>query len=131
MLIFLIIAVFFMLLTFAPESHIYKDDFLDDLKLEIHKYSGINPTYFNSFMTKMELMEDNIKNPDISSHYLYSAIDDAQNLSLYSTGHGTFVVDEVAEITNRLGVYSEQIILNEALVSGKPFKPRYLNERIN
>lgn len=131
MLIFLIIAVLFLLINFAPKGHIYKDDFLDDLKMEVHRYSGVHPESFNNFMTNMELMEDNITKTDLASYYLYSAIDNAQNLAMYTTGHGTFVIDEVAEITNRLGTYAEQIIMNEALLRGNSFKPRYLNEKIN
>ena len=131
MLIFLVIAIFFLLVTFAPKGKIYKDDILDDLKLEIHKYSGVNPDLFNNFMTNMEMMEDNISRTDLASYYLYKAIDNAQELSMYTTGYGTHIVDEIAEITNDIGSYAEQIILNEALYQGNKFQPRYLNEKVN
>ena len=131
MLIFLIIAVFFMLAVFAPKGHIYKDDHLDDLKLKLHKYSGLSPEYYSHFSTNMELMEDNLRNTELASYYLYKAIDNAQSLALQATGAYSYVIDDVAIITNEIGVYSEGLILDKALLEGNSFKPRYLNEKIN
>ena len=131
MLIFLVIAIFFLIMTFAPKGKIYKDDTLDDLKMEIHKYSGVNPDMFNNFMTNMELMEDNISRTELASYYLYKAIDNAQEIALYTTGYGTHIVEEISQITTDIGEYSEQIILDEALLQGNKFQPRYLNEKVN
>ena len=131
MLIFLVIAIFFLIMTFAPKGKIYKDDTLDDLKMEIHKYSGVNPDMFNNFMTNMELMEDNISRTELASYYLYKAIDNAQEIALYTTGYGTHIVEEISQITTDIGEYSEQIILDETLLQGNKFQPRYLNEKVN
>ena len=131
MFIFLVIAVFFMLIVFAPKGKIYIDDQLDDLKLELHKYSGLSPTHYNNFNTNMGLMEENVEDTDLASYYLYRAIDDAQSLALQSTGSHSYVIDDVATITGNIGVYAEGMILNKAFLQGRSFKPRYLNEKIS
>jgi len=131
MLIFLIISMFFMLIVFAPKGKIYHDDQLDNLKLELHKYSGLSPTHYNNFNTNMDLVEENVDDIDLASYYLYRAIDDAQSLALQSTGSHSYVIDDVAVITEDIGIYTEGMILNKALSQGVSFKPRYLNEKVS
>ena len=79
----------------------------------------------------MGLMEENVEDIDLASYYLYRAIDDAQSLALQSTGSHSYVIDDVATITEDIGVYAEGMIRSKALVQGRTFTARYLNENIS
>lgn len=103
---------------------------LEDLKMEVHKYSGLNPESYQSFLNNMDLMESSIQNENIelASEYLYNAIDNVQELALYLTGSSTEITDVILNLSRQIGVESEKMIMDSALYKRKQFRPKYLNE---
>jgi hypothetical protein len=103
---------------------------LNDLKMNVHKYSGLNPESYQSFLNNMDLMESGIQNEniDLASDYLYSAVDNVQDLSLYLTGSSTEITETILNLSRQIGVESEKMIMDVALYKRKQFRPRYLNE---
>jgi len=63
---------------------------------------------------------------DLSSKYLYQAIDNLQDLALNAKGGSTGLIDEVHEIASRLGNEAELMILDVALSQGIRFHPKFI-----
>lgn len=103
---------------------------LEDLKMEIHKYSGLNPESYQSFVNNIDLMQSTLQNGnvEIATNYLYSAIENIQDLSLYLTGSTTEVTDSILDLSRQVGIESEKMIMDVALFKRTDFRPRYLND---
>lgn len=103
---------------------------LEDLKMEIHKYSGLNPESYQSFVNNIDLMQSTLQNGnvEIATNYLYSAIENIQDLSLYLTGSTTEITDSILDLSRQVGIESEKMIMDVALFKRKEFRPRYLND---
>jgi hypothetical protein len=76
----------------------------------------------------MELMEKYMYSVDLSSKYLYQAIDNLQDLALNAKGGSTGFIEEVHEIASRLGSEAEIIILKRATEQGVRFHPKFIQE---
>ena len=130
MLILVVMAIFFLLIVFSPKITLATSDDSEiaRIKTEIHKYSGLNPDIYIEFINTVELMEKSIyTDTDLASYYLYKAIDSAQNIALYATGINTYIIDDINKLTIELGIHSEKLILDQALLKGDRFRPTYLN----
>ena len=103
---------------------------LEDLKIEINKYSGLNPESYQSFVNNIDLMQSTLQNGnvEIATNYLYSAIENIQDLSLYLTGSTTEITDSILDLSRQVGIESEKMIMDVALFKKKDFRPRYLND---
>lgn len=103
---------------------------LEDLKMEIHKFSGLNPESYQSFVNNIDLMQSTLQNGnvEIATNYLYSAIENIQDLSLYLTGSTTEITDSILDLSRQVGIESEKMIMDVALFKRKYFRPRYLND---
>ena len=103
---------------------------LEDLKFQINKYSGLNPESYQSFVNNIDLMQSTLQNGnvEIATNYLYSAIENIQDLSLYLTGSTTEVTDSILDLSRQVGIESEKMIMDVALFKRKDFRPRYLND---
>ena len=57
---------------------------LEDLKYNVHKYSGLHPESYLSFENNLELMETELEKLDSSmaEHYLQKAVEDIEDLSI-------------------------------------------------
>lgn len=130
-LIIIVLAAFFVIMLITPTVKSQQENTqLEDLKMEVHKYSGLNPESYQSFLNNMDLMESGIQNEniDLASDYLYNAIDNVQDLSLYLTGSSTEITETILNLSRQIGVESEKLIMDMALYKRKQFRPRYLNE---
>lgn len=103
-------------------------DVLAPIKFEVHKYSGLNPGLYHSFINNMELMEKYKHSVDLSAKYLYQAIDNLQDLALNAKGGSTGFIEEVHEIASRLGSEAEIMILKTATEQGVRFRPKFIQE---
>jgi hypothetical protein len=101
-------------------------DQLAPIKYEVYKYSGLNPDVYHSFLNNMSLMKQYMYSVDLSSKYLYQAIDNLQDLALNAKGGSTGFIDEVHEIASRLGNEAELMILDVALSQGIRFHPKFI-----
>jgi hypothetical protein len=101
-------------------------DQLAPIKNEVYKYSGLNPDLYHSFLNNMKLMKQYLYSVDLSSKYLYQAIDNLQDLALNAKGGSTGFIDEVHEIASHLGNEAELMILEVALEQGVRFHPKFI-----
>lgn len=130
-LIIIVLAAFFVIMLITPTVKSQQENTqLEDLKMKVHKYSGLNPESYQSFLNNMDLMESGIQNEniDLASDYLYNAIDNVQDLSLYLTGSSTEITETILNLSRQIGIESEKLIMDMALYKRKQFRPRYLNE---
>lgn len=103
-----------------------KPDRLKILKYEAYKYSGLNPDLYYKFLNNIELMEQTIQSVDTSSKYLYTALDNLQDIALYSKGGSSGFIDKIHDLSSRIGNEAELMILEVALQQGVRFHPKYI-----
>ena len=130
-LIIFVLTVFFVIMIITPTINAkQKNKNLEDLKMEVHKYSGLDPGTYYSFLNNIELMETQIKNGYVDSavDYLHKAIENIQELSLYLTGSTSENINSIINLSRKVGIESEKIIMDVALIKRIKFKPIYLNE---
>jgi hypothetical protein len=101
-------------------------DQLAPIKYEVHKYSGLNPDLYHSFINNMDLMKKYTYSVDLSAKYLYQAIDNLQDLALNAKGGSTGFIEEVHDIASRLGNEAELMILDTATTQGVRFHPKFI-----
>lgn len=90
-----------------------------NFELEAHKYSGLDPKEWKSFLTELRAFDQDPKRTD----KLYKAVDHLRNLGLMNTNF----TETINEISDRLG-YEGEIVASQ--IQGVPFRPKYLNETI-
>ena len=100
---------------------------LHELKIEAQEYSGLNPELFKEFLNNMTLFEESLEFPDLSSKYLYQAIDSLERMALYTTSSSINAVEMVHEIVKQIGMEAELMILESSMKKGLSFRPTYLN----
>lgn len=126
LLLTLIFVIFLTLLLFTPKVS-KQNERLHELKIEAQEYSGLNPELFKEFLNNMTMFEESLEFPDLSSKYLYQAIDALERMALYTTSSSVDAVSAVHEIVKEIGMESELMILESAMGKGLSFRPTYLN----
>lgn len=97
---------------------------LRDLKLEAHKFSGVDPVEFMAFLNNLDKIELYIDEPDTASYFLYTALDHLANLKFNKYDIGS----DVDQIISKIGFKAELSIMDSAIREKKRFAPKYLNE---
>ena len=97
-----------------------------EFKRGVHKFSGLNPDEFNSFMASMGAFENTLgKGVDVYvvAGHLYQAIEHASSLT--SDAHVDHQ-EQMQELCTKLGIHGEFLI--QESISGTPyaFRSRYL-----
>jgi hypothetical protein len=113
-------------LLFTPKVS-KQNERLHELKIEAQEFSGLNPELFKEFLNNMTLFEESLEFPDLSSKYLYQAIDALERMALYTTSSSVSAVETVHEIVKEIGMEAELMILESAMNKGLSFRPTYLN----
>ena len=126
LLLILIFVIFLTLLLFTPKVSKVNER-LHELKIEAQEYSGLNPELFKEFLNNMTMFEESLEFPDLSSKYLYQAIDALERMALYTTSSSVDAVSAVHEIVKEIGMEAELMILESAMNKGLSFRPTYLN----
>ena len=129
-LIIIVLAIFFVLMFYSPSvKKINRSQELEDLKYNVHKYSGLHPESYLSFENNLELMETELEqlNSPMAEHYLQKIIENIEDLSLYTTGSNTEIIDDLSIISKQIGLESEKLIMEVALFKNDQFRPKYLN----
>jgi len=126
LLLILIFVIFLTLLLFTPRVSKVNER-LHDLKIEAQEYSGLNPELFKEFLNNMTMFEESLEFPDLSSKYLYQAIDALERMALYTTSSSVDAASTVHEIVKEIGMEAELMILESAMGRGLTFRPTYLN----
>jgi len=126
LLLTLLFVIFLTLLLFTPRVSRVNER-LHELKIEAQEYSGLNPELFKEFLNNMTMFEESIEFPDLSSKYLYQAIDALERMALYTTSSSVDAASAVHEIVKEIGMEAELMILESAMGRGLSFRPTYLN----
>ena len=129
-LIIIVLAIFFVLLIYSPSvKKVNRSQELEDLKYNVHKYSGLHPESYLSFENNLELMETELENlnSSMAEHYLQKTVESIEDLSLYTTGSNTEIIDDLMRISKQIGIESEKLIMEVALFKKNNFRPKYLN----
>jgi hypothetical protein len=101
--------------------------FVHNIIRKAYKYSGIDPESFNLFVKNINLSLSTIEEPRVSSDYLYKALDNLEDVALYNDYD---VHEEIREIIIELAYEVERLILERSIKLKKPFRTRYLNDRV-
>ena len=129
-LIIIVLAIFFVLMLYSPTvKKVNRSQELEDLKYDVHKYSGLHPASYLKFENNLELMEEELEKLDVpmAEHYLQKAVEDIEDLSLYTTGSNTDVIDDLLRLSKQIGMESEKLIMEISLFNKNKFRPKYLN----
>jgi hypothetical protein len=99
-----------------------------DVRDETIRYSGIDPDEYRLFAREMYQVENTIvDDPRQAARHLYKGLDHFSNLG---THNNYDVQEEIHEIEIKIGRDVERRILEQALVRGISFTPRYLNNTL-
>ena len=126
LLLILIFVIFLTLLLFTPKVS-KQNERLHELKIEAQEFSGLNPELFREFLNNMTLFEESLEFPDLSSKYLYQAIDALERMALYTISSSVDANETVHEIVKEIGMEGELMILESSMNKGLSFRPTYLN----
>ncbi len=111
---------YFILIKLTVHSEEVNSETIRDFKLKLYPYSGFNEEAYIKFVNNIDLFGKNIREVDISSSFLYTAIDNAHDLLFYSNYDFT---DDVKEIA----IEGENLLLQSSLKYKTLFIPKYLN----
>jgi hypothetical protein len=100
----------------------------DALKMEAHKYSGVNPEEFKAFLNDLRLCELYLTEPGQGVVFLRRAIDHLQNLGVYNDYD---IHEEIEDLAFRVGWEYERELQRNAVAQKLRFQTRYLNERLD
>ena len=121
---FIVAVIFVLLVLYSPEKMKTSSSqtVIFDGERKIVKYSGLNPSSYTEFVNNLQLMKTTDE-PD----YLYKALDNLENLSLYTQNSDLHVVEDIKGIIVSLGKDGETYIMKHSLDKGHSFVPVYLN----
>jgi hypothetical protein len=77
-------------------------DTIQELILETHKYSGINEILYKEFLANINMAREYKAHDDISRKLLERAMNNLEELALYTTASDTTVVEEVDDLIVRI-----------------------------
>ena len=113
---------FFIYLSLGAEKG--SPDVIREMKIKIHPYSGLNSDLYLQFVNNIELFGQNISSVTLASQYLYRAIQNLNDLHLYTdTAHFRKEIEEIS-------IKGEKMLLKSSLKYGSLFVPRYLNNTL-
>ena len=110
---------FFIYLSLGTEK--VSPDVIREMKLKIHPYSGLNSDLYLQFVNNIELFGQNISNVSLASQYFYRAIQNLNDLHLYTD------TSQFRRQIKEISIKGEKMLLESSLKYGSLFVPRYLN----
>ena len=121
---FIVAVIFVILILYSPEKikTSTSPTVIFDGERTIVKYSGLNPSSYTEFVNNLQLMKTTHE-----PEYLYKALDNLEDLSLYTQNSDLHVVEDIKGIIVSLGKDGETYIMKYALDKGHSFSPVYLN----
>jgi len=114
----------------------FKEDRVEDpffeFKREAHKYSGVNPDAFMSFIARLNLAQ-RYMNVDVrvAQTYMLESLESLENLALYAESGDYDIQEPIHDLAKRIGYAFEDKLMNIAVNKGVTLYPKYLNNRIN
>jgi hypothetical protein len=99
---------------------------LDDIIKETHKYSGIHEVSYNTFLALIQIAKEYRTSVDMSQVYLEKALRVLNDIPLYLSTMDGEVMNDIGDISYRLGYEFERILMKEALNQRVEFTPKYI-----
>jgi len=99
---------------------------LDAIIKETHKYSGIHEVSYNTFMALIQIAKEYRTSVDMSQAYLEKALRVLNDIPLYLSTMDGEVMNDIGDISYRLGYEFERILMKEALNQRVEFTPKYI-----
>lgn len=99
---------------------------LDAIIKETHKYSGIHEVSYNTFMALIQIAKEYRTSVDMSQVYLEKALRVLNDIPLYLSTMDGEVMNDIGDISYRLGYEFERILMKEALNQRVEFTPKYI-----
>ena len=99
---------------------------VDIIIKETHKYSGIHEVTYNTFMTLIQIAKEYRTSVEMSQVYLEKALRVLNDIPLYLPAMDGEVMNDIGDISYRLGYEFEQLLIREALNQGVKFIPKYI-----
>lgn len=99
---------------------------VDIIIKETHKYSGIHEVTYNTFMALIQIAKEYRTSVEMSQVYLEKALRVLNDIPLYLPAMDGEVMNNIGDISYRLGYEFEQLLIREALNQGVKFIPKYI-----
>ena len=99
---------------------------LDAIIKETHKYSGIHEVSYNTFLALIQIAKEYRTSVDMSQAYLEKALRVLNDIPLYLSTMDGEVMNDIGDISYRLGYEFERILMKEALNQRVEFTPKYI-----
>jgi len=99
---------------------------LDAIIKETHKYSGIHEVSYNTFLALIQIAKEYRTSVDMSQVYLEKALRVLNDIPLYLSTMDGEVMNDIGDISYRLGYEFERILMKEALNQRVEFTPKYI-----
>ncbi len=99
---------------------------IDAIIKETHKYSGIHEVTYNTFMALIQIAKEYRTSVEMSQVYLEKALRVLNDIPLYLSTMDGEVMNDIGDISYRLGYEFEQLLMREALNQGIKFTPKYI-----
>jgi 3-phosphoglycerate kinase len=101
---------------------------VDKIVKETHKYSGIYPRLYKTFQANMTLATEYMKEEKFnrSQTALINAVNNLNDIGHYMILTDVDLIDEIAEIGDRLGITFERILMQKSLIKGENYRSKYI-----
>tara|TARA_Y100000389_G_C17471014_1_gene530860 strand:+ start:3789 stop:4169 length:381 start_codon:yes stop_codon:yes gene_type:complete len=101
---------------------------IDKIIKETHKYSGIHPVLYKTFLANMSLATDYMNNDKFknSQTALVNAVNNLNDIVGYMILTDGDLINEVAEISDRLGITFERILMKKSMNKGEKYRSKYI-----
>jgi uncharacterized membrane protein YoaT (DUF817 family) len=99
---------------------------INSLIKETHAYSGVDELTYQTFLALIQLAKEYRTQVKFSQVYLEKALKTLNDIPLYMSPMDADVMNDLAEISHRLGFEFEQVLMKEALNQRIDFTPKYI-----
>ena len=119
---FVVAVIFVLLVLYSPDklNSSSTNTVIFDGERKIVKYSGLEPSRYTDFVNNIQLMKKTYE-----PEYLYKALDNLEDLTLYTQSSDLHIVEEIQSIIMSIGKDGEKYIITGG--DGHGFVPVYLN----
>ena len=99
---------------------------VDAVIRETSKYSDIHEVTYKTFLALIQIAKEYRTSVEMSQVYLEKALRVLNDIPLYLPAMDGEVMNDIGDISYRLGYEFEQLLIREALNQGVKFIPKYI-----
>ena len=101
-------------------------DIVHELIKETYKYSGINQPHYKAFLANIGLAKEYKAHVGQSQKFLHQSLVHLNEIPLFLDIPEQEYADDIAKISNMLGIEFERVLMNEAIHRKLEFIPKYI-----